>query len=90
MSYPARAEGLVNSTITITISKSDDQSPKVHGRHQTLCKKRKRFENPNSGSENIKSRDRDGIWHRKMRHTDNEMRETIHDGWNGTTKLRKN
>ena len=33
---------------------------------------------------------RDIIWHRKMRHAYNEKRETTNDGWNRTTKPRKN
>ena len=41
-----------------------------------LCQKRKRIGNLNTGSENIPSGLRDGIWHRKMHHANNEMRKT--------------
>ena len=34
----------------------------VHGRYQTFCQRRKRISNPNTDSENIKSRYRNGIW----------------------------
>ncbi len=67
-----------------------DQSPNVHGRHQTVCKKLKRIGNSNTRSENIQLGHRDGIWHRKMRHATNEKRKTTHDGRDGTTKSRKN
>ena len=48
----------------------------VHGRHQIVFHKRKRTENPNASSDNIQSERRDGIWHRKMHHANNERRET--------------
>ena len=41
------------------------QPPHVHGRHQTVFQKWERTGNPNTGSENIQSRYRDGICHRK-------------------------
>ena len=50
----------------------------------------KRIGNPDTDCENIKSGYRDGVQHRKMCHTNNEKRETIHDGRNRTRKLRKN
>ena len=37
-----------------------------------FCPKRKRNGNPNTNCENIQSRYRDGIWHRKMCHASNE------------------
>ena len=46
--------------------------------------------NPSTGSDNIKSGQRDGIWNRKMCHANNENRKTISVGRNGTTKSRKN
>ena len=49
----------------------------------------KRFGNHNTGCDNTQSGYRDGIWHRKMRHANNEKWETIHDGKNRTTKSRK-
>ena len=42
-----------------------NQSPNVHGRHRTVCKKCKRIGNLNTASENIQSGYRYGIWHRK-------------------------
>ena len=38
-----------------------DQSSNVHGRHQTVFKKQKRFGNPNTDCENIQSGHRDGL-----------------------------
>ena len=49
----------------------------------------KRIGNPNTDSEKIQSKYRNGIWHRKTRHASNEKRVTTHDRRNGTTKLRK-
>ena len=67
-----------------------NQSPNVHGRHQTACQKQKRIGNSNTDYENITSGHRDGILHRKMCHANKEKRETTYDGRNGTTKSRKN
>ena len=47
-------------------------------------KKKKKIENSNTRSKNIQSRHNYGIWHRKMRHANNEKRQTIPYGWNGT------
>ena len=49
----------------------------------------KKIRDPNSDSENIQSKYRNGIWDRKMHHTSNEKRETTHDERNQTTKSRK-
>ena len=49
-------------------------------------KRKKKNGNPSTGSENIQTGHRDGIWHRNMRHADNEKRETTHDRRKGTTK----
>ena len=54
-----------------------------------FVKSEKRIGNPNTGSKNIQSGLRDGIWYRKVRRTNNEKQETTHDGRNGTTKSRK-
>ena len=48
--------------------------------------KRKRIGNPNTNCENIQSRYRDGIWHRKMRHASNEKWQTTHNGRSQTTQ----
>ena len=40
-------------------------------------------------SQNIQSRYKDGIWHRKMYHANNDKQEKTHDGRNGTTKSKK-
>ena len=50
----------------------------------------KRIRNPNTGSEDMQWRYRDGIWHRKICHADNKKRETTINGRNRTTKSRKN
>ena len=50
----------------------------------------KKFGNPNTDSENIQSRHRNRIWHRKMGQDSNGTRETTHDGRNQTTKSSKN
>ena len=42
--------------------------------------KKKRIGNSNTRSENIQSGHRDEIWHRKMRHANNEKWEMKHDG----------
>ena len=57
-------------------------SPNVHGRHQTVYQKCNRIGNSNTNSQNIQSEYRDGIWHRKRRHTINEKRQTTLYGWN--------
>ena len=55
-----------------------------------VCKKRKRIGNSNTGSENIQSRHRDWIWHRKMSHANNKRWKTTNDEKNRTAKSRKN
>ena len=50
----------------------------------------KKIGNPNTGSEDIQSRYRDGIWYGKMSHAKNEMPKTTNDGRNRTSKSRKN
>ena len=52
-----------------------DQLLDVHGRHQTDYQERKRIGNPNKNCENVQSRYRNGIWHRKIRLTSNEKRQ---------------
>ena len=66
------------------------QSSNVHRRHQTVCKKWKRIGNPNTDSENIQLGHRNGIWHGKMCHANNEKQEMTHDGRDRPTKPRKN
>ena len=51
-----------------------------------FAKKTKRNGNPNTDCENIQSRYRNGIWHRKMRYAFNEKWQTTHDGRSRTTK----
>ena len=57
----------------------------------TKLKKMKIKKNGNTYTrrENIQSKDRDGIWHRKICHTSNKKWQTTPDGFNGTTKLKK-
>ena len=50
-------------------SQKKDQNPGVHW-HQTVGK---RNGNSSTHSENIQSRERDGIWHRKICHASNEI-----------------
>ena len=45
--------------------------------------------NPKTGNENIQSGHRNGIWHIKMCHTNNEEWEMTDDRRNRTTKPRK-
>ena len=45
--------------------KKKNQSFNVHRRHQTVRQKRTRIGNPNLVCENIQTRSRNGIWHRK-------------------------
>ena len=42
-----------------------NQPSNVHEQNQTVCQKWKGTENPNTGSEDIKWRYKDGIWHKK-------------------------
>ena len=49
-------------------------------------KKRKIIGNPNANSENIQSRYRNGMWHRKMRRASNEKWQTTHNRRYRTTK----
>ena len=65
-----------------------DQSRSVHRRHQTVCRNEKRNGSIITGSETIQSGHMDGIWHRKMRHVNNEKQETTNDGSNRATKAR--
>ena len=53
------------------------------------CQQWKRIGNPNTGGDDIQSRHRDGIRHRKMSHANNEMREMTLDLRNRTTIPRK-
>ena len=46
--------------------------------------------NPNTNCENMQSRYRNGIWHRKMRHASNEKWQPTHDGMSQTTKSNSN
>ena len=46
--------------------------------------------NSKTHSENIQSKHRGGICHRKMCHASNQKWYMTPDGWNGTTKSRKN
>ena len=55
-----------------------------------FAKNEKRIGNPNTSCENIQSRYRDGIWHRKIFHASNEKWLTIHDGRSRTTKSSNN
>ena len=55
-----------------------------------FAKYEKRIGNSYTHSENIQSGYRDGIWHRKMRHANNEKQKTTHDRKKGTAKPRKN
>ena len=48
-------------------------------------KKKKKIGNPNRGSKSIQSGYRNGIWHIKMLHANNEKWETTHDGRNKIT-----
>ena len=48
-----------------------------------------KWENTNTGSENIQSGHRDGLWHGKRRHANNENQETTHDGRSRIAKSRK-
>ena len=66
-----------------------DQSSNVHGRHQTVLKKRKRIGDPNTDCENMQSGHRDGIPHRKIRLANNETLETTQDGKNRPIKPRR-
>ena len=45
-----------------------------------FCKKRKRNGNSKTSNKNIQSGYRDGIWHGKIRHANNEKREMTNDG----------
>ena len=78
---------LRKSTCGYKLSKSQKKinNLNVHGRHQTICQKRKRIGNPNKSSENIQSGHSNGIWQRKMCHAINEKPEKTYDGRNGTT-----
>ena len=51
--------------------------------------KLKRIGNPNTSSENIQSGYRDGIWHRKICHANNEKRKTTNDRRNRSIKREK-
>ena len=46
--------------------------------------------NPSTGSKNLQSGYKDGIWHRKMYHANNENQKTSTGRKNRTTKSRKN
>ena len=67
-----------------------NQPPNVHRWNQIIYQKWGRTINYNTGSENIQSRYRDGIWHRKMCHANNEKQKMTCDRGNKTTKWRKN
>ena len=67
-----------------------DQQLDVHGQHQTVCQKRRIIGNPNSDSENIQSKYRIWVWHRKMLHASYKKQQTTHDGRSRTTKSSNN
>ena len=67
-----------------------NQTPNVRWRHQTASQKWKRIENPNLGSEDIQSKYRDKIFHRKTCHANNGRQKTTNDERNRNTKSRKN
>ena len=50
------------------------------------CQKWKKKWNPKTDCGNIQSWWKDGIWHRKKCHANNEQRKTTNDGRNRTTK----
>ena len=69
-----------------------DKSPNLHGWHQTICTKWKRNGNSNKRRQNIQSRHRNRIWHRKMCNARNETWQTTSNWQNGTInkdKIRK-
>ena len=51
-----------------------------------VAKNEKKIGNPNINSENVQSRYKMGIWHRKMRHANNKKRQTKYDVKSQTTK----
>ena len=53
-----------------------------------FAKRRKITGNPYTGSENIRWRYRDEIWDRKMRHANNEKRETTNEKVTEIQKIR--
>ena len=53
-------------------SQVKNQSPNVHGWHQTICKRWEIIANSNTRSQTIESGDRNGIWHGKMCQASNE------------------
>ena len=56
----------MHSQIQTQLITRKDQPLNVHGQHQTFSQKQKRIGNPNTNCENIQSRYRNVIWHRKM------------------------
>ena len=55
-----------------------------------FTKNEKKIGKPYTSSENVQSGYRDGIWHRKIHHVDNEKQETRRDGRNRTSMPRQN
>ena len=55
----------------------------------SVYQKWKRIGNPNTESNNIQPRYRNGIWYRKMRHASNEKQEMTNNRRKWTTKSRK-
>ena len=62
----------MHSRIKTQLIARKDQPLDVHGSHQNAYQKQKRNGKPHADSENIQSRYRKGIWHRKMSNTNNE------------------
>ena len=58
--------------------------------HMDNIKNGKRIGNPSTGYEDKQFQYRDGIWHGKMFHGNNEKQKTANDGRNRTTKTRIN
>ena len=70
-------------------SQEKNQPPIIHGQHQTIFQKGKKSGNPNTSSEDIQWRYRDGILQRKLYHANNDEQKTANDKMNRTTKSRK-
>ena len=47
-------------------SQEKNQPPNVHRQYQTICQKWERIRNSNTGSIDIQSRYRDGIYHKNV------------------------
>ena len=69
--------------------KSKDINPLMYMDEIKLFSKiKKRIRNLNTGSEDIQGRYRDGIWHRKMCHANNEKWKATNDGRKRTIKTK--